>query len=52
MKNGGEMPQRIAIFCNKPNKAKREGDGGGVVYIYAGYEKLSSPEETVWILCS
>lgn len=39
----------VAIFCNK---TKREGDGEGMAHIHTGYEKLSSPEETVWILCS
>lgn len=46
MKNEVKIPQRFAFFfCNKPNKTKRE--GYGMLYIYTGYEKLSSPEETV-----
>ena len=42
--------RELPFLGNKPNKSKREGDG--MLYIYPGYEKLSSPEETVWILCS
>ena len=38
MKNGGKMPQSIAIFGNKLNKTKMEGGRGGMAYIYTSYE--------------